>query len=197
LNYLQKKVGKENIGDYLEFGVYYGASLLIMYDELLQAGLTDVRLFGFVSFAGLPPDNEGLWKTGIFSADYEDVVQSLNNHLVDWTRVKLVKGFYSDTLTCELITQYNIRKASVIMIDCDIYSSAKESLDFCGPLILDEAVIIFDDWNPLAKINKGEKRAFEEFLQENPNIKAVETGNYSFHPGDMHGKVFKISRTRI
>jgi len=196
LKYLQKKIGKENIGDYFEFGVCHGTSLLIMYDELLHARLANVRLFGFDSFAGLPPDNEGMWKTGWYSADYDDVVQSLNNHPVDWTRVQLVKGFFSETLTGKLIAQHNIRKASIIMIDCDMYSSAKESLDFCGSLILDEAVIIFDDWNPLAQQNRGEKRAFEEFLQENPDIKAVEIGSYSYNPGDMHGKVFRVSRMR-
>ena len=32
------------------------------------------------------------------------------------------------------------------MIDCDIYSSARTALDFCGPLIRDRAVLVFDDW---------------------------------------------------
>ena len=81
------------------------------------------------------------------------------------------------------------------MVDCDLYSSAKEALTFCGPLLTDPAIIFFDDWNPLAKENKGEKRAFDEFLHENPHVKADELGDYSWKPGDLHGKVFRLSRT--
>jgi len=196
LCYLQEKMGAENVGDYLEFGVSHGTSLLLMHNELLRAKLNHVRLFGFDSFAGLPHDEEGEWEAGRFMADYEDVVQSLDTHRVDWKRVALVKGFFGDTLTDALKAKHDLGKVSLIMIDCDLYSSTKEALDFCGPLILDEAVIFFDDWNPLAKVNKGEKRAFDEFLRENPEFEAVATDVYSYTPGDLCGKVFRVSRTR-
>jgi len=57
------------------------------------------------------------------------------------------------------------------MIDCDLYSSAKQALDFCAPLIVGQTIIFFDDWGggtSLDKENLGEKRAFLEFLQANP-----------------------------
>ncbi len=195
---LQKRLGADGIGDYVEFGVYRGSSLLLMYDELLRAGLSKVRLFGFDSFAGLPRDDEGFWKEGEFCADYDLVVRSLNRRGVDWGRVTLVKGFFTDTLTDALKAKQALDRVSLIMIDCDLYSAAKEALDFCGPLIRNEAVIFFDDWNPLAKDNKGEKRAFDEFLQENPWFKAEAVGEYSsFTPGDFNGKVFRVCRTLI
>lgn len=196
LRYLQEKLGAENTGDFLEFGVCQGTSLGLMYDELLDAGLNHVRLFGFDSFAGLPHDVEGEWEEGRFLAHYEDVVDSLDQQGIDWKRVSLVKGFYEDTLTEELIAELGLHKVSLIMIDCDLYSSAKEALDFCRPLILDEAVVFFDDWNPLAKANKGEKRAFDEFLQEHPEFEAVAMGVYDYTPGDQCGKVFRVSRAR-
>lgn len=196
LLYLQEKMGTENIGDYLEFGVCHGTTLSIMYDELLRAEINHVRIFGFDSFDGLPEDDEGEWKKGAFRSELDDVVRSLDSHGIDWGRVTLVKGFFSDTLTDTLIAKHDLRKVSLIMIDCDMYSSTKEALEFCGPLILDEAVIVFDDWNPSAKYNKGEKRAFDEFLGANPELEAVETGVYSYLPGDLHGKVFRVSRTR-
>jgi hypothetical protein len=124
------------------------------------------------------------------------VVDSLDQQGIDWKRVSLVKGFYEDTLTEELIAELGLHKVSLIMIDCDLYSSAKEALDFCEPLILDEAVVFFDDWNPLAKANKGEKRAFDEFLQEHPEFEAVAMGVYDYTPGDQCGKVFRVSRAR-
>ena len=88
------------------------------------------------------------------------------------------------------------------MIDCDLYSSAKEALNFCGPLILDEAIIFFDDWagpleTSLADEQKGEKRAFDEFLQEHPQLKAVRFGTY-YHTelGDSapESAIFRVSR---
>jgi O-methyltransferase len=67
------------------------------------------------------------------------------------------------------------------MIDCDIYSFSKQALDFCTPLIKNEAIIFFDDWDggaSLAKKNLGEKQAFDEFLEANPQFKAKEFGFY-------------------
>ncbi len=195
LSYLQKTLGSEGIGDYVEFGVYRGSSLLIMYDELLRAGLNHVRLFGFDSFEGFPVDEENYWETGECSADYDKVVTSLTRRDIDWKRVSLTRGFFTETLNDSLRAKHDLQKVSMIMIDCDLYSAAKEALDFCGPLIHDEAIIFFDDWNPLAKENKGEKRAFDEFLQENPNLKAEAIGEYSWQPGDLLGKVFRVHRT--
>lgn len=194
LHFLEKKVGKENIGDYFEFGVSRGSSLLLIYEELCRAGFSHVRLFGFDSFEGLPPDVEGVWNAGDFATEYGVVVKRLDENKVDWSRISLIKGFYSDSLTKTLAESQKMKKASVIMIDCDMYSSTKEALDFCEPLIQDDAVIIFDDWNPLAKQNKGEKRAFDEFLARNAQFTAKERGNYHYNPGDFHGKVFHVSR---
>lgn len=195
LSYLKEKFGPQGMGDYVEFGVYRGSSLLLMYDELLRAELNQVRLFGFDSFAGIPSDDESYWREGDFSADYEEVVRSLNQRGIDWQRVSLTRGFFSDTLNNELIAKHDLRRVSLIMIDCDLYSATKEALEFCSSLIQDEVIIFFDDWNPLAKENKGEKRAFDEFLQMNSDLQPEAIGEYSWQPGDLHGKVFRLWRT--
>ena len=186
------------IGDYLEFGVYYGSSLACMYKVLESFRMNNVRLFGFDSFEGLPEtaisDDNGNWSPGAFKSSYKYTVEYLTKKDIDWNRVFLVKGWYSITLNDELIRKYNISKASLIMIDCDMYLSAKEALNFCTPLIQDRAIIIFDDWNAsqLADKNLGEKRAFDEFLAANPHLTAQEFGNYNAPGGLPHGKVFKV-----
>jgi O-methyltransferase len=55
------------------------------------------------------------------------------------------------------------------MVDCDIYTSARDALAFVEPMIGDYAVMLFDDWHAggLAEQNLGEKRAFDEFLRRN------------------------------
>ncbi|HEA65402.1 MAG TPA: hypothetical protein ENI07_01060 [Desulfobacterales bacterium] len=81
------------------------------------------------------------------------------------------------------------------MIDCDMYLSAKEALNFCVPLIQDRAIFFFDDWNVLrlADRNLGEKRAFDEFLAANPHLTAKEFSSYNGPKGIPHGKVFIVN----
>ena len=47
----------------------------------------------------------------------------------------LVAGWFDDTLNEATIQKHRITKASVIMIDCDLYSSTKAALDFCARFI--------------------------------------------------------------
>lgn len=195
LQFLAQKHGPDAIGDYLEFGVFQGTSLSCMYHALTELDLDQVRLFGFDSFEGLPEaaatDDGGCWEPGQYKSTYEYTEKVLTAEGIDWDRVALIKGWFSDTLTDDLIRKHKIRKASVIMVDCDIYSSAKEALDFCAALIQDEALILFDDWNSfdLAEKNLGEKRAFQEFLAKNPDLAAREFGQYS-----ENSKLFLVTR---
>jgi len=182
------------IGDYLEFGVYNGSSLLCMYRVMEELGVTGSRLIGFDSFEGLPAialtDSGGHWKPGEFKSSHEFTCQVLEHEGVNWERVTLVKGVFSETLTEALRNHLNIRRAGVIMVDCDLYQSAKEALDFCEPGIVDKSVILFDDWFPLANQGLGEKRAFDEFLAAAPYFEAEELFDF-----DPYGKGFLVSRT--
>jgi O-methyltransferase len=182
LRRLIERVGRHGLGDYLEFGVHSCSSLLCMYRELEALRLTNVRLFGFDSFEGLPvsdePDDIGRWNPGDFASDYEFALKILEDERVEQSRVFLTRGFFSDTLTPEFIVQHRLSKASVIMVDCDQYIGAKQALTFCRPLLRDHALVLFDDWHSgnLASRNQGEKRAFDEFLAGDEfTIEPVET----------------------
>lgn len=193
LCYLIKTKGADAVGDYLEFGVYNGTSLMCMHRVLEDLKLEHIRLFGFDSFEGFPVDaemyDEGYWHPGDYKCEYEFTKYVLERKGVDWKRVFLIKGFYDTTLKGEVLKRYCLRKAGIIMIDCDLYSSAKQALEFCGPLIKDEAMIVFDDWNPLASRNLGEKKAFDEFLTEQPYFDVKEFGTYT-----SNAQIFLISR---
>lgn len=177
--------GRESLGDYLEFGVYNGTSLLGASQEVKALGLVQVRLFGFDSFQGFPPaaahQDEGRWRPGKCHAPLEFTTAVLEAEGVDWERVTLVPGWFSDTLNAATIARHGIRKASVIMIDCDLYSSTLEALRFCAPLIEDEALILFDEYYPrgLEEKDIGEKRAFREFLADHPMFEATSFGTYA------------------
>ncbi len=173
-------VGADAMGDYLEFGVYQGNSMMAMQEATRRAGLERVRFFGFDSFAGLPSEAEwdGPWSEGEFRSDIEFTRKRLTEGGVDWDRTELIKGFFSDTLTPELRQQHGLEKASLIMVDADLYTSSRDALAFCEPLIRDTAALFFDDWNSTDEAG-GEKRAFRELLEAHPDLEAEEIGTYS------------------
>ncbi|MBV9388005.1 MAG: class I SAM-dependent methyltransferase [Chroococcidiopsidaceae cyanobacterium CP_BM_ER_R8_30] len=196
---LSKNEAAQELGDYLEFGVCHGSSMACMYHALKDAGFDRVRLFGFDSFEGMPDSadaEDGNWYAGQFKSEEKFTRELLKQQDVDLQRVTLVKGWFSDMLNPRLIKQHQITKASVIMIDCDIYSSAKQALDFCAPLIQEQAIIFFDDWNScdLAEQNKGEKLAFDELLNQNPDLTAEELGSYTETAQWDTSKIFLVSR---
>jgi len=196
---LSKNEEAQSLGDYLEFGVCHGSSMACMHHALKNLGFDHVRLFGFDSFEGMPDEadiEEGNWYAGQFKSDENFTRKFLTQQGVQWNRVTLVKGWFTDTLNPQLIKQHQITKASVIMIDCDLYSSTKVALDFCTPLIQEQAVIFFDDWNSdnLAEQNLGEKLAFDEFLNANPHFTAEELGSYTEKAEWNTSKIFLVSR---
>ena len=195
LRHLAAAAGPGGVGDYLEFGVYVGSSLLCMHRASNTVGLGSLRLFGFDSFQGLPDaaakEDEGLWQPGSFRAELGVAREHLTRGGIDWSRTVLVPGWFEDTLRPELARRIGIEKAGVIMIDCDIYSSALTALRFCAPLIRDRAAVFFDDWDSgdLAAKGLGERRAFEEFLAGNPELAAEELETRT-------SKVFLVTRKR-
>jgi predicted O-methyltransferase YrrM len=196
---LSKTRPPHQIGDYLEFGVYNGSSLVCMFRALDYLHIEQVRLFGFDSFQGLPrdalPGDEGTWLGGEFSSSQEFAQAVLTHEAVDLDRVWLVKGWFDEILTDRFKAKHELKKAGLIMIDCDIYSSAKEALRFCAPLIKDEAVVVFDDWGSgnLAERDLGEKRAFDEFLRDNPDLMAERLPDLRYTEAS---EVFLVKRTR-
>ena len=183
---LQQRVGgPANLGDYLEFGVFNGSSLLAACRQTASMNLAHMRLFGFDSFQGLPAsaqdEDGGVWTAGAWRSELDFTKAVLDAEGVDWNRVTLVPGWFSDTCTGDTASAHHITKASVIMVDCDLYSSAKQALDFCAPLITDVALVMFDDWHAgqLAEKSLGEKKAFEEWLVEWNCFSAEPFGRYA------------------
>jgi O-methyltransferase len=190
--YLLKEIGAASIGDYLEFGVSYGTSLSCMDMVLKEVKLHQVRLFGFDSFEGLPAyaanEEDHPWQPGEYASSIGNTTRFLTKKGVDWRKTFLIKGWYNETLTEALKERYGLFKASLIMIDCDLYSSAKQSLDFCSSLIKDKSIVFFDDWPDVEY--KGEKRALDEFSKENQHLKIEEFDSYK-----PNGKVMTITNT--
>jgi O-methyltransferase len=181
-------------GDYIEFGVYEGGSLINAFntirDVYLQRASNGIfapeykkhvrelwegmRFFGFDSFQGLPelspaegPSHE--FVQGIFSSGLAKLQRNLKASSVGLDKVVIVPGWFEQTCTAETKEKYQMRAASIVHIDCDLYESTKVALKFIEPLMVDGTVLIFDDWycfrgNP----DRGEQRAFTEWARTTP-----------------------------
>jgi hypothetical protein len=195
INELKLRNSGKIIGDYLEFGVSRGTSLACMHHALAAEQLGNVRLVGFDSFEGLPPEaaEEGgsMWEPGAYGSALGTTRTYLKRKGVDLRRVNLVKGWFKDTLTAQTRHALKLERASLIMVDCDIYSASRDALFFCEPLIGDAAVIFFDDWGWRSDIGEiGQKEAFDEFLAAFPELSATPLPAYL-----PQARVFLVSRT--
>lgn len=85
------------------------------------------------------------------------------------SRVQVVPGWFSDTLTETTRAKLGTMLAAIVNIDCDLHEAARQALEFVTPLLQDGTVVLFDDWlafrgNP----NRGEQRACREWLAAHP-----------------------------
>jgi O-methyltransferase len=174
-----------NIGDYFDFGVFNGNSIGSMYIARAQTDVRNMRLFGFDAFEGLPADaekeDEGVWKKGFYTCSFPQMQTCLQKRGINPGDMEWVQGWYDKTLNASLTEKFNIKDVGIAFIDCDTYSSSKAALDYLAPLIQKPAIICLDDWKlyDLDIIGEGEYRSFNEFLEQNPRIKAEKIKSYN------------------
>jgi len=184
------------LGDYAEFGVYNGNSLIAAYEALKFEGADNTQLVGFDSFEGLPREAEledgGVWREGLFTCRKETAVANIEGAGVPKERYRLISGWYKEILATSPYSVFE-NGVSLVMIDCDTYSSARLALNYIGPVLKDCSIIIFDDWrlNDLDLACMGELRAFREFLLENPKFSVHTYASYS-----AKSAVFLLRRVR-
>ena len=162
------------MGDYLEFGVFRA-------DRLIQAYETATAIAGYVTAGeGLPKagaidvaQGQEEWiGEGGFSASLEEVTALLPKKARTTGKIKLVKGWFNETLTDKTKTELEIKSAAIVYIDCDYYESTVPCLEFVTDLLVDGSILIFDDWWIFkGRSDRGEQRAFHEW-QERHKIKA-------------------------
>jgi O-methyltransferase len=181
-------------GDYVEFGVFRGRTFAEAWNAARRYGLKEMRFYAFDSFAGLPEvsgqDVGGTFSKGQFSAARAIFENTLRKNRVDMSRVSVVEGFYDQTLGEGRRKELPIEKVSVAWVDCDLYASTVPVLNFLSDVLVDGAVLIFDDWYCFnGRPDRGEQRACAEWLAANPHIKLVEYQNFHWA-----GRSFIVNR---
>lgn len=178
-------------GDYLEFGVWKGRTFTRAYHiwnyvKNFGKSLVPMRFYAFDSFEGLPEikgvdlsTNE--FKAGEYACSEEEFKARLKSAGVDLARVTTVKGWYDQVLNSETKKHLPLKKAAIVLIDVDLYESAVSVLDFLTDYVVDGTVILFDDWFCFrGSAERGEQKAFHEWLAKHPDITASEYHRYNW-----------------
>ena len=163
-------------GDYCEFGVFEGSTFTAAWHATRRWALEGRRLHAFDGFQGLPEvdsaDAGGPFVTGEFAAPRATFEKTLRRSDVDMKRVTVTEGMFDASLTPAAKSRIGLRSVNMAFIDCDLYASTVPVLDFLTDVLVDGAVLMFDDWNAFKnKPDKGEQLAVKEWLAKNPSLK--------------------------
>jgi len=158
-------------GDIVECGVGKMGSFQIL-ASLLRNDSRARNIWGFDSFEGFPEPTaedtsarrpqKGEWK----STAVEDVSKFLLilGFKTQWiaSRVKVVKGFFKDT-----IPNTDVPKIALLHLDVDLYDSYKTCLHYLFPKVVKGGVVLFDEYENGSENIKfpGAKKAIDEYFE--------------------------------
>jgi hypothetical protein len=188
--------GSDVKGDIAEFGTMTGATAAAMAQELGLAYLTYPandprgnvkRLHLFDSFRGLPVSSSrvdteaphvqaGTWSAGTCKGITKEDLLKKCARFIPTENVLIHDGWFKDTLP-KLPANTTF---ALLHIDCDLYQSTIEVLDFCFSrgMVQEGAAVFFDDWNSnRASPEYGERKAWAEAV-ERYSIKSSDSGEY-------------------
>lgn len=140
-------------GHVIEFGTWKGHSVRTMRDELWMSAIWDgnqrrKRIYACDSFEGLPEEYEGL-PAGNFATQVPRL-----------TGVRIVKGFFEESLTPELAKE--VGRVSLAHLDADLESATTTALNWLTPLLSAGSLLLFDEF---IGEDPAEERAFVEWTE--------------------------------
>ena len=186
-------------GDICEFGCYTGRSLAMLayYHENYwesenthnSKNFIKRQVYGFDSFEGLPSSEaHPRWNKGLFGVNHsyhptiaygEPVTpEKVYNYFSSYELPRpIIKRAHFDKLHPDDVM--DIEKIAILHVDCDLYSSTQKVFELVKDKLVPGSIILLDDWyNFKAHPDKGERRAFEEFLTQNRHIECEEFLRY-------------------
>jgi O-methyltransferase len=186
-NHPQKEAGLPEERGYYEFGIFKGFSFWFAEWISRECKSQNLRFYGFDSFEGLPePQSDETWEGGNYASSLDFVTDMLKQNGTDLSRVKLYKGFFSKQLFESLRQSEDFCPCSICVIDCDLYDSTVEVLDFMKHYFVPGSILLIDEYLRTDETH-GEKRALLEFEQKNPSF----SKEHLFDFGE-HGSTFRV-----
>ena len=178
-------------GDYLEFGVWKGNSFIEAYNQITDYSnrfynigvkstgesniFKDMKFHAFDSFEGLPetqnPSNPVQYFPGNYSASEDLFRTRISDAGLDMDRVTVTKGWFNESLTAETAKKLKLKQIAVAYVDCDIYESSVDVLNFIKPYLYTGSVLVFDDWfRNKGLSNTGVQGAVLKWLENNQDV---------------------------
>ena len=181
-------------GHIAEFGTASGATARRLARSLAAQALDQAQaraprlLYLFDSFEGLPEATHAvdrsspavvnsIWPAGGCQGLTAPELMNLVKRELPEQRIRIVEGWYSHSLPKTDLSG----GLAVVHVDCDLYQSTMDALDylFSKGLVNRGAIILFDDWLcNAANPDLGEQRAWRE-LVEKYAIQFTDLGCYS------------------
>jgi O-methyltransferase len=181
-----RHIVEKNIpGDFVECGVYKGASIICIIRTLQALGVNDRKIWMYDTFEGMPkPDTVDIFYTQSEQDDWNvktwermrradsDVGTSGSNwvycsieeahELILQTgypeeNLLFVKGLVEDTIPGTIP-----ERISLLRLDTDFYRSTKHELNHLYPLLSDRGFLILDDYGGY----RGAQKAADEYIRE-------------------------------
>jgi hypothetical protein len=185
--------GADVDGDIAEFGVGSGRTAIVIASAMKLFDTQNKekkKLYLFDSFEGLPTSDTnadaesphvktGVWGKG--TCKFEMTGPELTNiikGIIPQENFKIFEGWFDKTLP---LFSSDI-KLSMIHIDCDLYQSTIDVLDYCfhNSMVQEGTAIFFDDYNcNRASNNYGERKAWSEII-EKYSIEYSDSGEYAW-----------------
>ena len=172
-------------GDYVEFGVFDGTSLISAYESnkvsSKKNGLTmniegpKRKFFGFDSFEeGFKifdkRDEHPSWIDGNLGSSYKKTTKRIGKTLKA-DEFTLVKGFVENTCKNVDPAKYSINKISLAFFDMDLGTPTLIGLEFIKTSLVVGSIISFDQYFAYkGSKEKGESYAFKEFREKNTHL---------------------------
>lgn len=182
-------IGAQIPGDYCEFGVWQGTTFSHAY-KMMAPYFPEMRFVAFDSYEGLPKPKgidaidgySSHFYERQFACSQEDFIRNLRRNCVNLSRVKIVKGWFNETLTGGVGALHGVDRIAVAWIDCDLYESTLPVLEYLTGRIGEGSVILFDDWRCFRNLpDFGQQRAVREWLNRNPRISLQELLSFGWN----------------
>jgi hypothetical protein len=187
-------------GCYIEFGVAHGHSMRSaeIAERTSKSKVIGVKraprnLFGFDTFEGFvshaADDKHPVWEGTMYTAPISKIEDRFRNsrnvHFIKMDARKLV-GIDGNTLSAKEFGVTN--KAALILFDMDLYEPTLSALRWSRQLLQTGTFLLFDEFFAFGgDLNKGESRALNEFLSENPDIHLRDYSSYG-----AGGRIFVV-----
>ncbi len=164
-------------GDFVECGVFRGASIVMMARALLRRGVTDRKIWLYDTFEGMPqPSEHDYAYDGTRCLDnwarrqkrggearlemygpIEDVEAVCRSTGYPMDRLTFVKGMVEDTIPAQAPD-----RIALLRLDTDYYPSTRHELEQLYPRLVRGGVLIIDDYG----YHRGAQLATDNYIRE-------------------------------